>query len=324
MAARAALPTDIADAPSAACVARGCAAATRSADDRANTDARSTTNLAVGHRQRRRNIRGGRQQIDATRGAQALPARRPGGGGLLPMCDKTHRSLYEGQSWQALPRACDHHEGHASATRTPARLVPRKESNRALSGGAKEAAAVLLGCHATGRCRHHERTALARRRRGRRPVPRRAPAVSWAADGFVKLLQMTVLPYVTSRSSPASASLTYARRARSACAPVPCWPACGRLALVFTFLIPLAFPDVETASFFSTTLHRARRRSTSSTSTSRPIRSIRSPTTSCRRWCCSRSSRRGAHRRRTQAGAARRAARRRRRRRRERPGSAVR
>ena len=83
----------------------------------------------------------------------------------------------------------------------------------------------------------------------------RAVVLAWAADGFVKLLQMTVLPYVMVSivDQPRLARPTR-RRARSACAPGPCWSALWALALVFTFLIPLAFPHVQTASFFSTTL----------------------------------------------------------------------
>ncbi|HET7217897.1 MAG TPA: cation:dicarboxylase symporter family transporter [Vicinamibacterales bacterium] len=82
----------------------------------------------------------------------------------------------------------------------------------------------------------------------------RAAALKWAADGFVKLLQMTVLPYVTvsivgslGRLAPEDAK-TLGVRTGAVLAGL--W----LLALVFTFLIPLTFPDVENASFFSTTL----------------------------------------------------------------------
>jgi Na+/H+-dicarboxylate symporter/ABC-type amino acid transport substrate-binding protein len=82
----------------------------------------------------------------------------------------------------------------------------------------------------------------------------RALALKWAADGFVKLLQMTVLPYVTvsivgslGRLAPEDAK-TLGLRTGAVLAGL--W----LLALVFTFLIPLTFPDVENASFFSTTL----------------------------------------------------------------------
>ncbi len=79
-------------------------------------------------------------------------------------------------------------------------------------------------------------------------------ALKWAADGFVRLLQMTVLPYVVVSIVSSLGSLTYedARRlgVRAGAVLVGLWV----VALVFTFLIPLAFPSTETASFFSTSL----------------------------------------------------------------------
>lgn len=74
------------------------------------------------------------------------------------------------------------------------------------------------------------------------------------ADGFVKLLQMTVLPYVTVSivSSLGSLSLADAKRLglRGAMILVVLWA----VGLGYAFLIPLAFPATVTASFFSTTL----------------------------------------------------------------------
>jgi Na+/H+-dicarboxylate symporter/ABC-type amino acid transport substrate-binding protein len=82
----------------------------------------------------------------------------------------------------------------------------------------------------------------------------RAGALKWAADGFVKLLQMTVLPYVTVSIVGSLGRLRYedARRlgVRTGAVLVGLW----LVALVFTFLIPLTFPHVQNASFFSTTL----------------------------------------------------------------------
>jgi Na+/H+-dicarboxylate symporter/ABC-type amino acid transport substrate-binding protein len=82
----------------------------------------------------------------------------------------------------------------------------------------------------------------------------RALALQWIADGFVKLLQMTVLPYVTVSilRSLGSLSLTEARTLglRAGAVLAGLWS----LALVFTFLIPLVFPTIESASFFSTTV----------------------------------------------------------------------
>ena len=82
----------------------------------------------------------------------------------------------------------------------------------------------------------------------------RATVFAWAADGFVKLLQMTVLPYVILSIVTSLGSLSYAEARtlgiRAGAVLVGLWA----IALVFTFLIPLAFPHVQTASFFSTTL----------------------------------------------------------------------
>jgi Na+/H+-dicarboxylate symporter/ABC-type amino acid transport substrate-binding protein len=81
-----------------------------------------------------------------------------------------------------------------------------------------------------------------------------AAMLKWAADGFVKLLQMTVLPYVTVSIIGSLGSLqmsqgrALARRAGGVLAAV--W----LIALSFALLIPFTFPSVESASFFSTTL----------------------------------------------------------------------
>jgi Na+/H+-dicarboxylate symporter len=80
-----------------------------------------------------------------------------------------------------------------------------------------------------------------------------------AADGFVKLLQMTVLPYITLSIVTSMGTLSYAQvktlglRAGAVLLGLWCF------ALIFTFLIPLAFPVLETASFFSATLAEQRR-----------------------------------------------------------------
>jgi Na+/H+-dicarboxylate symporter len=74
------------------------------------------------------------------------------------------------------------------------------------------------------------------------------------ADGFVKLLQMMVLPYITISIIASLGTLGYDQvktlglRAGAVLLGLWCF------ALIFTFLMPLAFPDTETASFFSTTL----------------------------------------------------------------------
>ncbi len=75
-----------------------------------------------------------------------------------------------------------------------------------------------------------------------------------AADGFVKLLQMTVLPYVTVSIISSLGRLSYeqarALGVRAGAVLVGLW----LVALAFAFVFPLAFPPIESASFFSTTL----------------------------------------------------------------------
>ena len=79
-------------------------------------------------------------------------------------------------------------------------------------------------------------------------------AIAWVADGFVKLLQMMVLPYITvsiiaSLGSLAPADLrTLGLRAAAVIGGL--W----LLALAFAFLIPLTFPSLQSASFFSSSL----------------------------------------------------------------------
>jgi|RhiMethySRZTD1v2_1073278.scaffolds.fasta_scaffold00763_15 Na+/H+-dicarboxylate symporter/ABC-type amino acid transport substrate-binding protein len=76
----------------------------------------------------------------------------------------------------------------------------------------------------------------------------------WVAEAYIKLLQMTVLPYVTvsiigglGRLRPFEARVLGTRTGAVLAA---LWV----LALFFMFLIPLAFPRTQSASFFSTTL----------------------------------------------------------------------
>ena len=81
-----------------------------------------------------------------------------------------------------------------------------------------------------------------------------AAALRPAADAFVKLLQMTVLPYVTLSivKSVGSLNLAQARALglRAGAVLVALW----MVGIGFAFLVPLAFPQVETAAFFSTSL----------------------------------------------------------------------
>ena len=74
------------------------------------------------------------------------------------------------------------------------------------------------------------------------------------ADGFVRLLQMTVLPYVTISIivSLGSLDMQQARLLglRGGLVVLGLWA----IAFAVTWLMPLTWPDTETASFFSTTL----------------------------------------------------------------------
>jgi Na+/H+-dicarboxylate symporter len=86
-----------------------------------------------------------------------------------------------------------------------------------------------------------------------------AAVLKVVADGFVKLLQMTVLPYITLSIITSLGTLSFDQvktlGLRGGAVLVGLW--C--LALIFAFLLPLAFPVLETASFFSTTLVEQRR-----------------------------------------------------------------
>jgi len=111
-----------------------------------------------------------------------------------------------------------------------------------------------------------------------------------AADGFVKLLQMAVLPYITISIITSLGTLGYDQAKtlglRAGAVLVGLW--C--VALLFTFLFPLAFPEIETASFFSTALVERRPpfNFVDLFIPSNPFYSL--ATTSCRRWFSSRSS----------------------------------
>ena len=74
------------------------------------------------------------------------------------------------------------------------------------------------------------------------------------ADGFVKLLQMTVLPYVTVSiiTSLGTIDLSQAKSLgfKAGAVLAGLWG----IALFFCFLFPLVFPSAETASFFSVSL----------------------------------------------------------------------
>jgi Na+/H+-dicarboxylate symporter/ABC-type amino acid transport substrate-binding protein len=81
-----------------------------------------------------------------------------------------------------------------------------------------------------------------------------AIALKWAADGFVKLLQMTVLPYVTLSIVGSLGTLEMAQARALAWRVGGVVAGVWVIAVAFALLLPLTFPTVENASFFSTTL----------------------------------------------------------------------
>jgi Na+/H+-dicarboxylate symporter/ABC-type amino acid transport substrate-binding protein len=78
--------------------------------------------------------------------------------------------------------------------------------------------------------------------------------LSIVADGFVKLLQMTVLPYVTVSIIVSVGSLDFAEAKRLGLRAGAVIAGLWLVALIFTFLFPLVFPPSERASFFSAAL----------------------------------------------------------------------
>ena len=118
----------------------------------------------------------------------------------------------------------------------------------------------------------------------------RAAELRWAADGFVKLLQMTVLPYMTVSIVTSLGRLDYVKPGRS----VPVWGPSSR---------PSGSSPSSTRSSFPWRFRRSKahrssaprssssvRHSTSSPFTSPPTRSTRSPSTWCLPSCCFRAS----------------------------------
>jgi Na+/H+-dicarboxylate symporter/ABC-type amino acid transport substrate-binding protein len=85
-------------------------------------------------------------------------------------------------------------------------------------------------------------------------IGERAASLQIVADAFVKLLQMTVLPYVVVSLIAGLGALNFAQAKllglRVGVVLVALWA----IALSAVLLFPLMFPDMETASFFSTTL----------------------------------------------------------------------
>ncbi len=82
----------------------------------------------------------------------------------------------------------------------------------------------------------------------------RAAALRWVADGFVKLLQMMVLPYITVSIVASLGSLQPSELRTLGLRAAGVIGGLWIVALSFAFLIPLTFPSAQNASFFSTSL----------------------------------------------------------------------
>ena len=82
----------------------------------------------------------------------------------------------------------------------------------------------------------------------------RATPLQVLAAGFVKLLQMTVLPYVVLSIIGSLGALSYSEARRLGLRVGLVILALWAVALTFVFVIPLTFPALETGSFFSTRL----------------------------------------------------------------------
>lgn len=76
----------------------------------------------------------------------------------------------------------------------------------------------------------------------------------WVAEAYIKLLQMTVLPYVTVSIIGGLGRLRLGEARVLGTRTLAVLATLWGLAILFMLLIPLAFPGTENASFFSTTL----------------------------------------------------------------------
>jgi Na+/H+-dicarboxylate symporter len=82
----------------------------------------------------------------------------------------------------------------------------------------------------------------------------RAAATQWAAEGFVRLLQMMVLPYITVSIVASLGSLPPAELRTLGLRAAAVIGGLWLVALTFAFLIPITFPAIQSASFFSSSL----------------------------------------------------------------------
>jgi len=81
-----------------------------------------------------------------------------------------------------------------------------------------------------------------------------AAPLKLVADGFIKLLQMTVLPYMTVSIISSLGRLSHAQAKRLGLRVAMILVLLWMMALCFVFLFPLVLPKTETATFFSTAL----------------------------------------------------------------------
>src|SRR5215510_13573109 len=86
----------------------------------------------------------------------------------------------------------------------------------------------------------------------------RARFFEFAADGYVRLLQMTVLPYIMVSVVAGFFNQDVTKAGRLFLRVGVLTMALWGLTLVLVFLMPLTFPRVETAAFFSTSLVQER------------------------------------------------------------------
>src|SRR5688572_33235313 len=82
----------------------------------------------------------------------------------------------------------------------------------------------------------------------------RVAPLRWVAEAYIKLLQMTVLPYVTVSIIGGLGRLPLGEARVLGTRTLAVLATLWGLAILFMFLIPLAFPTTQNASFFSTTL----------------------------------------------------------------------
>jgi Na+/H+-dicarboxylate symporter/ABC-type amino acid transport substrate-binding protein len=81
-----------------------------------------------------------------------------------------------------------------------------------------------------------------------------AAVLKWAADGFVKLLQMMVLPYIVVSIISSLGSLQPSELRTLGLRAAAVIGGLWLLALAFAFLVPVTFPSVQNAAFFSSSL----------------------------------------------------------------------